>query len=279
MIRGDADREFIDMIAGRRIAVVGPARTLVERRQGPLIDSFDFVVRFNEAFEYLQSDGPLARDFGTRAEIIYANQALLRRRALETGERRRRFVQACERLGVRAIVCANNSLSYAANGCPTPTCPPIDRRVPEQLAALLDRAGLPTVVRVVSTPAEVLHRWLEGNWARTGFIGLFDILTLPVARVYLTGVTFYHDGGHIAADASAVMHPLRNRDGSPAQSADGVGHNSYLERDIMRVLARAFRSRLTVDEDLLKVLGYTTGPELWPAESPPSSVSSTTEPR
>ena len=83
-------------------------------------------------------------------------------------------------------------------------------------------------------------------------------------------------GEHL--DYLAVMHPLRNRDGSPAQSADGIGHNSYLERDIMRVLARAYRSRLSVDEDPPKILGYTTGPELWPAESPPSSVSSTTEP-
>jgi hypothetical protein len=149
--------------------------------------------------------------------------------------------------------------------------------VPEEIAALLAREGLETRCRVPYTPSEILHRWLGGNWARTGFIGVFDLLTMPVARLYLTGLTFYHQGGHIAESPANVLHPLKNRDGSWAQTADGVGHNSYLECDIMRALARSFRARLGVDEDLLRVLGYTTGSELWPAESHTSSASSTTE--
>lgn len=277
LVATDADGEFARLVTGRRVAVVGPARTLVGKEQGPLIDSFDLVVRFNEAFEYLEREGALARDFGTRADIIYANQVLLRRRALETAERRRRFVAACDRLQVKTIVCANNSLSFDRDGQATAGCPVFDRGVPEEIAMLLCRAGLPTRCRVPFAPGEILHRWLGGNWARTGFIGVFDLLTLPVARLYLSGLTFYHQGGHITESPANVLHPMKNRDGSWAQAADGVGHNSYLERDIMQVLARSFRERLSVDEDLLKVLGYTTASELWPAESHTSSASSTTE--
>lgn len=105
----------------------------------------------------------------------------------------------------------------------------------------------------------------------------FDVLTLEPAQVYVTGVTLYHDGGHMLADAQQTLHRLKNRDGTWACSLSGDGHDSYLERDIMRWLARAFRTTVRVDGDLLKILGYTTAPNPWPAESHTSSASNTTE--
>jgi hypothetical protein len=274
LVAVDGDAGFARLVKARRLAVVGPARTLQGKRQGPLIDSFDLIARFNETFAVIGPGSEWATDYGTRTDIVYANQVILR--TLLTGRAaRQRLADRCRALDVKYLVCTNNSGSYTAAGDPSPSCPAADAHVCRDLSALLGDHGLSTRCRVVTVVPQLLRTWMGGQVARSGFIGIADLMLLDAARVYVTGATFYHEGGHILADAAAVMHPLRNRDGSPARDAGGIGHDSYAECEIMRMLARAFHARVGVDEDLLKILGYTNAPELWPAESHTSSASST----
>jgi hypothetical protein len=63
-------------------------------------------------------------------------------------------------------------------------------------------------------------------------------------------MTFYHGGGHLLAPPSAEMHPLKNRDGSRAESVDGVGHDSYRELEVMKTLVRCFARTIELDSTL-----------------------------
>lgn len=274
VVAADGDAGFARLVNARRLAIVGPARTLRDKRQGPLIDSFDLIVRFNETFTVVGPGSAWAGDYGTRTDIVYANQVILRK-LLGNHAARRRFVDRCRALDLKYLVCTNNSGSYTATGDPAPSCPLADAHVCRDVASLLGDEGLPARCRVVTAVPALLRAWMGGQVPRSGFVGMVDLMLLDAARVYVTGATFYHAGGHILADEAEALHPLRNRDGSWARDASGVGHDSYLECEIMRVLARAFHARLGVDEDLLKILGYTTAPDLWPAESHTSSASNT----
>jgi hypothetical protein len=277
VIEPDGSAAFASFVRGRRVAVAGPARTRIARHDGPLIDSFDLVVRFNELLLHLGTEAAPAADFGRRADVVYANQVVLRTRGLADRHARRAFIASIRALNVRYVVCTNNSMSFGADGVAAPHCPPADRRVLTDLARMLDDEGTGARVRVLSVVSNLAHRWLGGQWGRTGFLAVLDLLLADAARTYVTGMTLYHDGGHVLSDERSVLHPLKNRDGSWAQSPSGEGHDSYRERDITRCLARFYRRTLSVDEDLLKILGYTTGPEPWPAESHTSSASSTAE--
>jgi len=240
---GDIDPGFSRLVGGKTVAVVGPARTLIGNRNGPHIDSHDLVVRFNDAGD-LPSRPDLVADIGSRTDILYCNQVILRR-ALANG---------ATWDGLAYVVCTNNSLSFTTDGRPEPTCDPQDREVIRRLAAALARQGSTTRWRVVRAASEELSRQLHGHWPRTGLVGIADLLSFGVERLFITGMTFYHGGGHLLMPASHELHPLKNRDGTWARSPSGVGHDSYRELEVMRRLAQEHRGVLELDPALQALL-------------------------
>jgi hypothetical protein len=229
MIRGDHldrddDPDFARLVSGKTVAVVGPARTLLGTRRGRHIDSHDLVVRFNDAFEFLHGADLLA-DAGERTDILYCNPVILK----QTLARGRAGP------GLAYVVCTNNSLSFVADD---------DVRA----------TALPTPVRVVYAASAMLSKWLDGNWARTGMIAILDLLSFDVRRLFITGMTFYHGGGHLLAPASRELHPQQNRDGTSSRSPSGQGHDSYLELSVMKDLTREFSGVLDVDDTLKALL-------------------------
>jgi hypothetical protein len=224
--RGDVDPAYSRLVRGKTIAVVGPARTLLGRNQGAHIDAHDLVVRFNDTFD-LPSRPGMAADVGGRTDILYCNQVVLK----QTIDR------ASRQPGLQYIVCTNNSLSFSVDNEPR----------------LARRAPTPPL-RVVHAPSATLSAWLRGNWARTGMVAILDLLSFDVRRLFITGMTFYHGGGHVLAPESRELHPLKNRDGSSSQSRSGQGHDSYLELEIMKVLAREYAQVIEVDETLATLL-------------------------
>jgi len=230
MIRGDHlerddDPDFARLVSGKTVAVVGPARTLLGTRRGPYIDGHDLVVRFNDAFDFLHGADLLA-DAGERTDILYCNPVILKQ-TLTRGR---------TRPGLAYVVCTNNSLSFV---------PDADDLLHESSA---------TQLRVVYAASAMLSKWLDGNWARTGMIAILDLLSFDVRRVFITGMTFYHGGGHLLAPASRELHPQQNRDGTASRSPSGQGHDSYLELAVMKELAREFSGVLEVDDTLTALL-------------------------
>jgi glycosyl transferase family 29 (putative sialyltransferase) len=224
--RGDVDPAYAQLVSGRTVAVVGPARTILGKSRGAQIDAHDLVVRFNDTFD-LPSRPELAADIGTRTDILYCNQVILQR-ALDRG---------LAMPGVKHVVCTNNSLSFSAEKDPRVAQP-----------------GRTPPVRIVHAASATLATWLRGNWARTGMVAILDLLSFDVARLFITGMTFYHGGGHLLSPEATEMHPRKNRDGTWAQSPSGEGHDSYLELEVMKELAREYESVVEMDATLTALI-------------------------
>lgn len=255
LLRLDPHPAYEQLLKNKSVAIVGPARTMLGKKQGRMIDTYDIVVRLNEVFEHLPVTPSLGDDIGTRVDIIYCNQVILKKNILkQEGVSHEKFIKICDDAGIRYFVCTNNSLSFENTGKPSPSCDKQDKLVISDFKQFLSRHGMKTRFRLVYTASEILKGWLQGNWGRTGFIAVLDLLGFDISRLYVTGMTFYHGGGHLFSSDPIELHPLKNRDGTWARSHTGLGHNSYLELDIMRLLVRCFRPKLEVDEDLLMLL-------------------------
>jgi hypothetical protein len=192
------DPTYRRLLEGHSVAVVGPARTSIGRKRGAVIDSHDLVVRFNDAFEQFPIPPVLAGDIGSRAHILYCNQSILKNRIVgRTTSTQLRLMQAFDAAGVRVVACTNNSLNFTSTGEPTAACSAGDSGTMPALAAFLKTHRPGTGVRVVHEASELLNRWLIGNWPRTGLVALVDLLSFPIARLSVSGMTFYHGGGHL----------------------------------------------------------------------------------
>jgi hypothetical protein len=60
----------VDILKGKRVALVGPANTAFKTDLGKYIDSFDFVLRVNKS-AYVVDSGKFEHDIGRRTDILF----------------------------------------------------------------------------------------------------------------------------------------------------------------------------------------------------------------
>lgn len=251
LARIERDDEFARLVAGRRVTVVGPAETLIGTRRGREIDSSDVVVRFNTAVEFMPFPAELARDVGTRTDVLYCNNEVLIDH-IARGRRppHERFAAAREWAGLKYVVATNNDHTGEDPR-------PAGSRDPAADAAEFSRfvaAHAPGLkFRMLYAAPAALRRLLRGYIARTGFVGIVDLLRHEPARLHLTGMSFYHGGGHLfLADAVRELHPLGNHRGELPRGQ--LGHNSRLELRVLKALAEAYAPALELDGHLRRLL-------------------------
>jgi hypothetical protein len=245
------DTEFGRLINGKDVVIVGPAETLRGTGQGQLIDAHDLVVRFNTAIRYMPFNRELASDIGTRTDIIYCNNEVIIKQILfQEGISHEKFRSVCEVSGIKYLVSTNNGFTFPAADAPEPHCRS------EYLAfnLFLRQQGLSVGFRMLHSTSASARRLLSGYTGRTGFLAILDLLSYDIRKLAITGMTFYHSGGHLfLEDTASELHPMKDHQGR--ESPENVkGHNSYLELELLRKLARLYGPKLELDEYLQMLL-------------------------
>lgn len=250
--RLELDPAYQQFLQGKNVIVVGPAQTLLGTKQGAMIDAYDLVVRFNTVIEHLPFSKELARDVGSRTDILYSNNEVLIDGVL--GQNRithEQFARVANQSCIKWIISTNNGFSYQKAAARTLKCFAEEK----EFQRFLIEKDIRSQFRMLFSLPDLVKKWMNGYVSRTGFLALVDLLRYDLNRLHITGMTFYHSGGHLfLKDSIRELHPLGNHRGEVPSSPEIRGHNSYLELEIMKALARQFRNKLVLDAELLALL-------------------------
>lgn len=248
----EADPDYKRLLDGKNVIIVGPAKTLIGGNLGKTIDSYDLVVRFNTVIEYLPFTDELSSDVGARTDILYFNNEVMIDDMI--GQRRithERFVGIVRQLRMKHLICTNNGFSFDESLSLATNCNEEEARFRQ----FLSEKNLAIGFRMLHQIPDLARKWLKGYVGRTGFLAIADLLSYDISRLHITGMTFYHAGGHLfLKDSISELHPLGNHRGELPSSPDILGHNSYLELEAMRKLANEYGEKLLLDTDVKNLL-------------------------
>ena len=168
--------EYLKFLKDKKVIIVGPAESLLERGNGKFIDSFDVVVRVNRGIEptFQNSD-----KIGSRTDILYNCM-------LEKDDNGGKIDLNMLKLKNVKFVSYHSQVSYQGKAEPIK---------PHHL----DNGKLKLMNSFLNT------HMIDYNFynsissqvncrPNTGFIAIFDLLFHEVKELYITGYTFYMDG-------------------------------------------------------------------------------------
>ncbi len=156
------DDEFAKLVEGKRVAYVCPSPHLRGMKMGEYIDSFDLVVRVNQAYHMLEDDW---EDYGKRTDILINCLNIIKINAL-----RRNMEYA-------------RSLKYIV-------CPMVSMWDIGRVNTFLDEVGTPWHNVSDGYLFKVFKE--VGTTCNTGLMGIIDLLNYNPKELYVTGMTFFN---------------------------------------------------------------------------------------
>jgi len=223
------DDKLNKLVKGKRIAYVCPSPHLKGKGLGKTIDSYDIVVRINQAYEMPESDW---EDYGRRTDIVMNCLNHYKRNAIS---RDTDFAK---------------SLKYIVN--------PMVLMWEKQLVYdFMDELG----VEWHNVCDGYLFKCFNeiGTTANTGLMGIITLLNYDVKELFITGMTFfnmntfgkvYNDTYHDAASAVGNFSATENKEPSINQLRMDI-HHQQPQIDYFRRMVDKHYGVLTLDDYLM----------------------------
>lgn len=170
------NQDYLNFLKDKKVIIVGPAESLLERGDGQFIDSFDVVVRVNRGIE------PTLKNYdklGTRTDILYncmlekednggiINLDLLKSKQVKFVSYHPQVSFEGKALSIKPYHIDNNKLNNMNTFLKT---------------HMINHEFYNSISSQVNCRPN------------TGFIAIFDLLFHEVKELYITGYTFYMDG-------------------------------------------------------------------------------------
>ena len=209
------------LLKGKRVVLVGPSQSIVGSRRGKELEAYDLVVRVN--FQW-PVPPRLVADIGKRMDILYhcCNGDVPIERLFRRGFDHTRFV--CWQFGIESHKLQHHCV----------------------------KVGVPEL-EVSSVFEELLPRMKA--FPTTGTAALCDLLSYDIERLYVTGMTFFHDphyGGYPTGGSQSSGEYRRGR-------SEAVGiHDVSAQFELVRSI-QASDLRLSVDPTLGELLAIHAG--------------------
>jgi len=156
------NEDLRNLVEGKRIAYVGPSPHLDGQKTGELIDSYDIIVRINQAYPTLPDEW---EDRGKRTDISMNCLNRIKRRALQNNLE---FAQS-----LKQIVCPMVGLEE------TP---------------IMDNFFITNNIKGYKVPDSYLFKCFHeiGTTANTGLMGIITLLNYDIKELFITGLNFYN---------------------------------------------------------------------------------------
>tara|TARA_A100001515_G_scaffold139779_1_gene134764 strand:- start:951 stop:1682 length:732 start_codon:yes stop_codon:yes gene_type:complete len=169
---------FEELIKGKNVAIVGPAKYLTNSEYGSEINDHDVVVRLNRGYELVTKN---FADIGNRTDILYS---CLIERAGNAGKISP--IKLKETFDIKMVVAPPHS-DYKGRSNQTRLHELVDRKKVEEIAKLMP-------VRIVDHNFHnILAEKVECK-PNTGFMAIYDLLRYKPSSLSIYGFSFYLDG-------------------------------------------------------------------------------------
>jgi hypothetical protein len=181
-------------LKGKRVAIIGPAPSVVGSEQAALIDSYDVVVRLNKA---LPIPKDLQKDVGTRTDILY--------NCMNPSDDCGGVISVSNltKCGVKFVVGAYPPLDHVGT---------TKLRIKTDNLSFYNRNKGNWKNFCYTDRTHFLSLWKLMRLPNTGTMAIFDLLRFDIKELYITGITFFK-GGYIRSyrdyDEKGIMKHLK----------------------------------------------------------------------
>jgi len=180
--------EYYDFLRGKKVAVVGPAKSIEGTRQGTLIDSYDVVVRVKSV--YVPPE--LEVDLGTRVDILYtddefSNDIYPTDEVEKSGDKwiiRDKNNRIEPKKVYSALENKKSDIKYICSAYPQ------GEWFFDRFTEALEHFSENYNVRIIDDEPYFEIKQ-HTNRPNAGFSAIIDLLTTPLAELYITGIDFY----------------------------------------------------------------------------------------
>lgn len=169
---------YSNLIKGKKVAIVGPASSLVGRELGDIIDNHDTIVRTNRGCELIDQH---TRDLGSRTDILYS--CLIEQKENAGYWDKEKIV---DKFGVKYL-CTTPNMSMKGIAPVTVLHHMVDkekyREISQEIPCrIIDHTFFTKIALEIDCRPT------------TGYIAIHDILRYSPERLSIYGFDFYHSG-------------------------------------------------------------------------------------
>jgi hypothetical protein len=238
-------RQYLE---SKTVVIVGPASSIVGTRQCNKIDSYDVVVRINDALPVPEE---LVDDIGTRTDVLYSN---MNPNLTKYGNYR--SINNIEEIKKLRWVCAPVPLVFPPTKVNIGNNPHMSQRqYLKKQAQYHDQfrkkmSGFPFHVADSARFAEFVDA-VGGGLPNTGLAAINDLLDQPIAELYVTGFTFFKGGYYKQYDNCPLTEEQVIRD-TPVGYDTGLHQINPQRRYLKKLISE--NARITIDKPLRDVL-------------------------
>jgi hypothetical protein len=226
---GKAKEKYSRFLKDKKVAVVGPARSIKGSRQGEFIDSCDVVVRVNLGLNVQEN---LKGDIGSRMDILYSAMS---RYYWETGVfSSKNLSKLKKKYDIKWIV--NTGIRRAT----------ILRMLDDKIKSKVE-VGLKLVSK---KNIEYLKNVLDGK-PTAGIIAIYDLLQYDISELHIMGFTFYNI---MSENKERKDYYYENYSPRYTETVDNVYKHDLMGEVCLLHKMKRKDKRIKVDEVLLNIM-------------------------
>lgn len=185
------EKQYKDYLSGKRVAIVGPSKSVMLQEDGELIDSYDVVVRLNNMLDISDEH---KKYFGSRTDVVYAT--------LDDPPKQ------------IALQCAKAKVKFLSSSYPADEWF-FKQRMLKNITFLKNVKYFSTVT-MPSQPYWKIKKEMNSR-PNTGFCAIIDLLSSDLQELFIVGIDFYRNtmvspSGAYFDDYSCQWSGKKNKD-------------------------------------------------------------------